>query len=302
MKSRLVISAATVAVASAAASLALVLTSNHEPDRAARAALIVGLGLVFVAGGLAAIVRRPENRTGMLMVLVGFFWFLSSLVEANNATIFTVGLAVNVLIYAAFAHVVLAFPTGRLETQMARAVVVLAYLDVTVVQWTLMLFRTDISNTNLPCDNCPSNVFLVADNHAAGTATDNVQRAVGVALAWMALLILYRRFRHATPAGRRTLLPVFVTGGISIVLVAIQLVATSIDRDTAHTLNWFVLASFATVPLGFLMGLLQSRLARSGILRMIVETPDELSLAEAESGLREAVGDPTLRLASWLDD
>jgi signal transduction histidine kinase len=302
VKSRLVTSAAVIAVASAAASLALVLASNHEADPGARGALIVGLGLIFVACGLIAIVRRPENRTGMLMVIVGFFWFLSSLSEANNPTIFTLGLAVNVLIYASFAHVVLAYPTGKVETPLARTVVVLAYLDVTVVQWLLLLFRSDIGNTNLPCDDCPRNVFLVSHSHAAGTAVDNVQRGVGVALAWAALMILYRRFRASTPAGRRTLLPVYITASVAIALVAVQLIATSIDRDTAGTINWFVLASFATVPLGFLLGLLQSRLARSGILRMVADTPDELTLRDAEQGLREALGDPTLRLAYWLDD
>jgi signal transduction histidine kinase len=56
------------------------------------------------------------------------------------------------------------------------------------------------------------------------------------------------------------------------------------------------------VPLAFLFGLLRMRLQRSGILRMIVESPDELSLREAERGLRDALGDPTLRLGYWLDD
>ena len=302
MKRRLVTSAAAIAVACAAASFALVLTSNHEPDRGARAALIVGLGLIFVGGGLIAIVRRPENRTGMLMVIVGFFWFLSSLAEANNPTIFTLGLAVNVLIYAAFAHVVLAYPTGKLETAMARAVVIGAYLDVTVVQWLLLLFKSHIGNTNLPCDECPRNVFIVSHSHAAASAMDNLQRGVGVALSWAALMILYRRYRQAMPAGRRTLVPVFVTASVALVLIAVQLIATSIDRTTAGTINWFVLVSFAAVPLGFLIGLLQSRLARSGILRMVVDTPDELTLRDAEEGLREALGDPTLRLAYWLDD
>jgi signal transduction histidine kinase len=300
--SRLLIAAWAVALASAAASLALVLSSSHESDPAARAALIVGLGLVFVGCGLVAIVRRPENRIGVLMVIVGFFWFLTSLAEANRPTIFTVGLAVSLLIYGAFAHVILAFPSGRLETPLARAIVVLAYLDVTVVQWTLMLFRDHIGPSNLSCSDCPQNVFVVTPNHSAAVAVDNLQRGVGLALVWAAFVVLSRRLRNATPAARRTLLPVVLTSSAAIFLIAAQLITTSIDRSVAGTLNWFVLASFASVPAGFLVGLLRSRLARSGILRLVVDTADEPSLREAELALREATGDPTLRLAYWVDE
>jgi PAS domain S-box-containing protein len=299
---RLLIAAWSVAVASAAAALALVLSSNHESDPAGRAALIVGLGLIYVAGGLIATVRRPENRMGVLMVIVGFFWFLSALAEANQPGVFTVGQALSLLIYGAFAHVILAFPTGKLETPLARAIVVLAYVDVTVVQWTLMLFKDHIGNANLSCGTCPHNVFVVTHSHAAAVGADNLQRGIGVALASAALVVLYRRVRTATPAARRTLLPVVLTSSISIALIAAQLIATSFDKGVAQTLNWFVLASFASVPIGFLVGLLQSRLARSGVLRLVVDTSDEPSLREAELALREALGDPTLRLAYWLDD
>ena len=91
------------------------------------------------------------------------------------------------------------------------------------------------------------------------------------ALLWAASVVLYRRVRHATPAGRRVLVPVVATAALSIALIAALLITSSVDRSAAHTLNWFVLASFAMVPVGFLVGLLQSRLARTGILRMIAE-------------------------------
>jgi signal transduction histidine kinase len=299
---RVLIAAWSVALAAAAASLALVLSSNHEDDPAARAALIVGLGLVFVGCGLVAIVRRPENRIGVLMAIVGFFWFLSSLAEANNATVYTLGTALSLLVYGAFAHLILSFPTGRLETPRARAIVVLAYLDVTVVQWAWMLTRDHIGNSNRPCPNCPDNVFVVTHERWLGTALLNVQRGVGLALLWAAFSVLYRRFRNSTPAARRSLAPIVITSTITLGLIAAMLIAAWISEDATHTLNWLVLVSFGTVPLAFLVGLLRTRLQRSGILRMIVDTPDEVSLRDAEGHLREALGDPTLRLGYWLDE
>ena len=302
MKTRLLITASGVAVAAAAASLALILSSNHEDNPAARAALIVALGLIYVASGLLAIVRRPESRMGVLMALVGLFWFLSSLAEANRPWIYTIGVAVSLLIYGGFAHVILAFPTGRLDSARARAIVVLAYVDVTIVQWALMLFRDHIGVANRRCGDCPTNTFVVTSNHAAATAVDDMQRGVALALLIAASGTLYRRARLATPAARRTLMPVVITATISIALIGLLVIVTAFSASLARTLNWFVLASLAAVPLGFLVALLRSRLARSGILRLVVDTPDQPSLREIELALREATGDPNLRFAYWLDD
>jgi PAS domain S-box-containing protein len=302
VKTRLVIAASAVAVSAAAASLGLVLSSSHEDNPAARGALIVGVGLLFVGSGLFATVRRPENRIGLLMSLVGFYWFLTSLADANTAWIYTIGVAVSLLIYGGFAHVVLAFPSGRLETARARTIVWLVYLDVILVQLLLMLFRDHVGVANRQCADCPHNEFVVTPNHAAATAVDDIQRGIALALVIAAVATLYRRVRLATPAARRTLMPVFLTATVTSALVAVLVVATAFSASFAIQLNWFVLASFAAVPLGFLVGLLRSRLARSGILRLVVDTPDEPSLREIELALREATGDPTLRFAYWVDD
>ena len=302
MTQRLLIAAWSVALAAGAAAMALVLSSSHEDDPAARAALIVGVGLIFVGCGLVAIVRRPDNRTGFLMALVGFFFFLSALADANNPTVYTIGVALSLLVYGAFAHLILSFPTGRLETPRDRAIVIVAYLDVTVVQWAWMLTRGKIGASNAPCPDCPDNVFYVTHQHALSSSLLTLQRGVGIALVCAALSALYRRYMNATPAARRTLGPVVLTSAVTIVLIAVMLVLAWISESATHTINWFVLVSFATVPLAFLVGLLRTRLVRSGILRMIVESPDELSLREAEAALRDALGDPGLRLAYWLEE
>jgi signal transduction histidine kinase len=296
------IAAWSVALTAAAAAMALVLSSSHEDDPAVRAALIVGVGLIFVGCGLVAIVRRPDNRTGFLMALVGFFFFLSALQDANNAGVYTIGVALSLLVYGAFAHLILSFPSGRLETPRDRAIVIIAYLDVTVVQWAWMLTRQKIGSSNAPCPECPENVFYVTHQHALSSAILTVQRGVGIALVCAALAALYRRYRNASPAARRTLGPVVLTSAVTIVLIAVMLVLAWISESATHTFNWFVLVSFASVPLAFLVGLLRTRLVRSGIMRMIVESPDELSLREAETALREALDDPSLRLAYWLED
>ena len=50
------------------------------------------------------------------MICLGFAWFASQLEYAEYAPLFTVGLLLTALHIAFFAHVLLAFPSGRLES------------------------------------------------------------------------------------------------------------------------------------------------------------------------------------------
>jgi hypothetical protein len=294
----------TLALAAAAGSLALVFTSNHEDQPAGRAALIVVLGLVFVGSGLIALIRRPDNRIGGLMVLVGFLWFLGALVESNSPGTFTLGVALALLVYPAFAHLFLAYPTGRLESRLARAIVVLAYVDVTVLQLPyLFVTRHPGGPVNLGCDDCPRNVLLVHGSHVASDTIGYVQRGAGMALIGAALYLMGLRVRTATPALRRTLLPVFVTAAVAILMLGVELALVPISESAAKAMNWFVLASFASVPIGFLVGLLRTSLARgAGVGTIFREIPERATPEEVQAGLRRALRDPTLKVAYWYSD
>src|SRR5918995_7251273 len=102
------------AVLLAAGAIWLVLTSDHEDNPAATLALALTAGLSFVASGLFALWRRPENRTGYLLAAVGYLWFFGALSESNNDWLFTAGTALGSLAFGAFIHLLLAFPGGRL--------------------------------------------------------------------------------------------------------------------------------------------------------------------------------------------
>src|SRR3954447_2143586 len=103
--------------------VALVLASSHEEHKLVTAILGPIIGLSFIGTGVFAWWRRPLNRFGLLMTGVGFAWFLGGLAESNNSTVFTVGAWIAPLYLAIVVHMVLAFPTGRLETTGQRAVV-----------------------------------------------------------------------------------------------------------------------------------------------------------------------------------
>ena len=121
---RALVGLAIAAFALGLAALALVTTSDREGDSAAWIALALTLGWSFCGAGIYAWWRRPENRTGTLMTLVGFIWFLGALNSADAAWAYTIGLLLGSLWIAALVHMLVAFPTGRVEPGLERAVVI----------------------------------------------------------------------------------------------------------------------------------------------------------------------------------
>jgi signal transduction histidine kinase len=271
--------------------LAVVLTSDHVDDRGFAAALGLLVGWSFVGTGLFAWWRRPGNRTGLLMAGVGFAWFAAGLSDANDDFLHTVGLALDALFPAIAGHLVLAFPTGRLETRLERAVVTAGYLVSTVLQVPSLLFEDD-----------PRNLLVIHSDQPLSDLLDGVQFTVAVVVIGTSLVILGRRWRGGTPPQRRALAPVLWTGGAAFVLFAIAngFDAAGAPQDFLERLSEAVLV---TVPFGFLAGLLRSRLAQasamSGLVARLGQAPDPSALRAA---LSEELGDPSLAVAYWLPD
>jgi hypothetical protein len=82
------------------------------------------VGGSFIACGLIAWQRRPENRTGMLMTLVGFLYLAEPLlVEIDSSYAYTLGQVVANWWAIPFAALVLSFPSGRISSRIDAAIV-----------------------------------------------------------------------------------------------------------------------------------------------------------------------------------
>src|SRR4051812_32189990 len=123
--------------------LALTLTSDHQEGPRAFVVLALLIGWAVIAAGLVARTRRPDHRTGLLLIGVGFAWFLNALSSANNAYVWTFGYALGALWIAMFVHVLLTYPSGRLGTARDRAVVVFGYALAGVANIAIALFEPD---------------------------------------------------------------------------------------------------------------------------------------------------------------
>src|SRR5918996_1318956 len=161
------------------AALALVTTGERDFGSTPTVGLALTLGWAFIGAGLYAWWRRPDNRVGALMTLVGFLWFVGALTSADTAWAYTLGLALSSLWIAALVHMLVAFPTGRVAPGLERTVVMLGWIAAAVVAPLSLLVIEDQD-----CRDCPENVLRVSSSEAAA----NMVEAIGVLVSAVLLV------------------------------------------------------------------------------------------------------------------
>jgi signal transduction histidine kinase len=292
------------AVATGLLSLLLILGSDFGDIRGAEAAFTLTIGWSFAGTGLFAWWRRPANRTGPLMVAVGFIWLLHGLQASSSPYVFFAGILVNPLAYAPLIHLIVGFPDGRLTTRLERWIVGAVWFDVTVLQLAAGLFSNFPAQAG--CDGCPHNPLLISDSSAVTGAIGFVQALIAIAAIAGVVVLLRRRWRDAPPAQRPALAPVLWAGGLTLVAEGVALGVEQAGTTHGVVVGVYLaaLVVLASVPFAFLLGLLRSRLSRAGAVGDLVTRLGEgagrrRSLRDA---LADAFGDPTLELAYWLPD
>ncbi|MFZ1155288.1 MAG: histidine kinase dimerization/phosphoacceptor domain-containing protein, partial [Solirubrobacteraceae bacterium] len=279
------------------AAFVVMINGEHNVHQGAFAGLFLATGWGFVGVGLWVWRQRSAGNIGPLMVAVGLSGLVKGLAFSNDSVVFAIASVGEVLIYAVLIHLLLSFPSGRLETRLDRLLVTIAYVNTTVLQLGVFLF-TDPSKAD------PSNPLLIENSEAAGVLSA-AQLDVSIALLGAVVAVLYRRWRSGTPGRARMFAPIVAVGGLTFLLLMAALVVEqaglSSDISDAQTLALFT--SIACLPFAFLVGLLRSRFSEadaiSALLAQLGEGGGRGALRDA---LADALGDPTLELAYWVPD
>lgn len=249
---------------------------------------------VYVAAGLVAWQRRPSNPMGALMVWTGTAVLFAGFGNTDVPVLDAVGAVTATLALAALIHLVLAFPTGRLDARAARATVTTGYLIATVLQAPAYLLD--------PRGASPSLAF--ADLPTVVTATRAAQTIAGGLVTVAAIVILADRLRRADRGHRRMLVPF-----LGYAIFAIAYTPASAALRTVVVIDPFAsaVAQFVVVcalPIVFVIGILRGGFPRTGDL-------DELGtwLGEAPPSadrltdvLVRALGDPSARHFVWSEE
>src|SRR5919202_1769890 len=281
--------------------VALVLNSDHEQQKVATAIFGPLIGLSFIGTGVFAWWRRPLNLFGLLMASVGFAWFVAGLAEADSSAVYTVGSYLGPLYLVIVIQMVLAFPSGRLETTGQRALVAAGYLDALVVTLPFYLLNGDFSH-DMP--RAPANAFAVADQPDLASVFDYTASFIAVVILVGTVVLLLGKRRAATPPQDLAQAPMLWTGMVLVVLLGVTFLFDSVGlpQSIVDVPGMASLVCFAILPYAFLAGLVRSRYSRAGAVGELIERLNEpdsrISLRRA---VADALGDRSIELVYWRE-
>jgi signal transduction histidine kinase len=295
----LALAAACVALLGAATALAL-FAHDFQPHGGPDEDLgKIVLDAIWIATGLIAWQRRPGNRVGLLMVAAGLADLVGQLYwDAWLPYLLATGL--SGLQLAIFAHLFLAFPSGRLETILERRFVAFVYGAWLVLLPLGQLFR-DTREEPDPCPNCPTNPLRVVHSDAVAGPFQSALDVLVLGVLAITVVLLVRKVRRASPATRRAVAPVLLLSAIAVLSIIAGGVVDATGGDMEDTVIGPISGlAFVSIPIAFLVGLLRIRLKRSRVADLVVELGSAARPQEVRDAIARVLADTSLELAFWL--
>jgi signal transduction histidine kinase len=272
-------------------------------------------GLLFVGAGLAALVRWPESRTGLLLIAYAICAWSIQLQRTHIPVLWTVAGPLFLWTFPALVAALVTFPTGRPRSTVERAIITIAVVNA-LYQTMIQAF---IDPSVMGCGvfggaDCTSNLNLLLV-HGSPRAVNDLAQAnpylVSAFLLPTAALIASRWWRATRPA-RRVLAPLTIAGLVWIVCNRIAGMTETVffylgrvdllGPSRPHLLaivDHVEEVAIIVLPLTFLLGLAGSRLRHVRVSRLVVELGELPSLSTLEAALRRALGDAALQVGLW---
>jgi signal transduction histidine kinase len=229
--------------------------------------LTILIGWSFIGTGLFAWDRRPSNLIGLLMVAVGFSWFLGEFRNTDIPAAAAIGFALNNLPIAILIHLLIVFPSGRARGRLDRFFIGYGYVAGGLIAAIPIFFYNPAEDPD--CGGCvSSNPLLIHPNLDLVHAIFSTLSAVSIPVIIALIVHLVRRARRAGPAERRSQAPFWWAGGATMFLFAAALV-TNLGPESGNydDVIWYLAnLVIASVPFAFLLGLLRTRLSEADVM------------------------------------
>jgi len=260
-------------------------------------------GVVITLAGVVAMARRPGLRTGPALVVAGYWWYVGSLytIVPSGTPIPLAGFVLRGYYDVILAFVILAFPGDRLETRRDRlAVGALLGAMVARSAWRLVAAQPGTGGIGPGPLAYPLHLVDSLDRFLDGEFA--LSAVVSLALLLVAGCALIR-LGQSRPGARRIMVPVLAGGAVWAGGAALYGVAEfthirlGFDVVPWEGPGWAAqYALRALGPLGILVGMVRLRTGSSAAVALLSTPGGPPRGAELERALREALGDPALRL------
>ncbi len=264
--------------------------------------------LAWVAVGVVALWLRRGllARRVLALALVLAADFVGSFALQGDGLLARVMVTLTVFLVplqTAFAgHLLVTYPSGRLQDRMGRRLVVAAYVVAGAEALSWSLTRREVFR----CAECTHTFAFVTVSDAFHQGSTMLFSAAWVVLCLLLVVLLVKRYRRSGHRQRRLLrLPylsilaaVVLYGGLALVGGPQGAGAWGVSRESLIALQ---VVGLLCVPVCFLIGLLNERLSYRRIGDLVVELAAGAD-ADLERSLAVALGDPQLRVAFPVQD
>jgi hypothetical protein len=189
----------------------LVGTSDHLVDP-----LEYGLLLVDVIVGTAAVavywlVRRPGNRTALILLALATASAGISLQGASSPLLHSIGVLFDPVVFVIGYYAVFAFPYGRLVSPLDKLLVGASLVAALTSFLPWFLFSPYVAGASplAHCNAaCPRNALMIADRPSIAAGLGRAEEILVVVIAAAIVAAIVYRLDTATRPRRRALLPV----------------------------------------------------------------------------------------------
>ena len=221
-------------------------------------------GWTLIACGLAGWSRRPQSRSGALLVATGFAWFAPNFAATGVTALGWLSAHALYLYRGPLVHLVLTYPPGRLVRRLDRVAVAVGYA-----------------------------VAVITPAWGSKTAT--------IVLAALLVAVAVRGYVRAAGRERRMrLAALWATAVLAAVLAAVALVRLTAPGQAAlaATLHAYQ-AALCGLSVGLLVGLFRGSWERADVADLVVELGATRS-GTLRDELARALGDPSLQVGYWV--
>jgi signal transduction histidine kinase len=268
------------------------------PEQVARAAE----SLMWLAVLLASVARQPTGRLWLLIFALMVAQRIEILAFVPDSLVWSLSWVLSGFWVAVYTHLLVAFPTGQLRDRFDRVGVAWVYALMAGWSLNLLLFTGDWTVACIP--ECVRFLFVVWPNLELNDWLRNALTVVAAATLFPFVLIaIWRHWRAAGVAARRTLLPLLACVPLLLVVGVADILSG--ELDVRPGIDFFAspagtvvrLAPQVILPAGLLLGILRSRWSRGRVATLIVDLGRGVPVGSLRDVLARTLGDPTLQLA-----
>jgi signal transduction histidine kinase len=253
--------------------------------------LDLGVSSLSIASGLVLWRLRPDNRTGALLALSGVLWTIGGIRAYRDPWTFGVGQCFDGSQDLVLAHLLIAYPTGRLGRRSLRVLVTAGY----------GLFVLGVVKTATMDMPRQFNAFAVWHAPRVHSALGTIGSVGAGVYATTGIAIIGSRWLRAGTTRRRVLGPVLLAALLFAFADAVDQIVLAITGSEPDVVFFPPLVARLVIPLAFLFGLARARLDGVAV-GDLVGVLDASGAETLQGALARALHDPGLRVGYRLGD